>query len=326
MAAYRTLLALMTATTALVGAAQGAEIYTTVTTRGDVDIRAAELPPEPGFYAGTGLVYFKSRSMRDANGNQLFPDTKQDIAVPGVGLLYVMPDEFLGGRVGFSAQFGYGRNDTTVTNLPVGAGGSGIAGDNYGLFDPVVGVRWSKGAYDLENAPQMGPPPGFVYSLGLDATLPFGSYESNRTGNPGFDTFVLSPNVAMTYRTAPLLLDGTEFSAAFSYNRVFQRDAANEGLPYTDGDFVTADFALTERYKMFQFGLAASYVKQVEDDVASPSRRTPAPGRFETLSLGAVLAVDFSPTSGVKLKYLADVHAESAFKDQRFSFGVYRKF
>jgi hypothetical protein len=324
MASHKTILALITATAALAGTAEAAEVFATANTRGDVDVRAAELPPEPGFYVGTGLVYFNSRSLRGANGDEVFPDTKQDVAVPGVGLLYVMPDEFLGGRVGFSAQFAYGRNDTTVTNLPAGPGGTSILGDNYGFFDPVVGVRWSKGDYNMENAPEMGPPPGFIYSLSLDMTLPIGAYESGRVANPGFDAFVLTPNVAMTYRTAPLLLDGTELSASLSYSRVFERDAGNTGLPYKDGDFITADFALTERYKMFQFGLAGTYVDQVQDDQSDVPGT--ANGRFETLSLGAVLAIDFSPTSGVKFKYLQDVHAENAFKDRRFSFGVYRKF
>jgi hypothetical protein len=291
-----------------------------------VDVRAAELPPEPGFYGGANLTYFRSRSLTDANGDNIFSDTKQDIVVPGVGILYVMPDEFLGGRVGFSAEFGYGRNETTVTNLPIGPGGSGVSGDNYGLFDPVIGVKWSKATYDMKNAPQFGPPPGFVYSLGLDATLPIGSYEVDVVGNPGFNSLVLSPNVAMTYRTAPLLLDGTEFSAGFAYNRVFERDEGNEGLPYKDGDFITANFAVTERYKMFQFGLIGTYVKQVQDDEADPARVAALAGRYETMSLGAVLAVDLSATSGVKFKYLQDVYAENSFKDRRFSIGVYRKF
>lgn len=316
------------------GGTHAAEFYQTATPGATTDIRAAELPPEPGFYAIGGLWGNWRNRLNDGDGNAMFPDTQERLFQGQLGGLYVYPGEVLGGRMASSLVFAYGKHDMTITNtLPVD-----LSSKHTGFFDAYSDVFfWSKSWY--EGPPPAAPgqprptpdfvppmPVGLTLGFGLGVTAPIGIFDNAAVGNPGFSNWVLSPNVAFTYRTRPILLDATEFSARLFYNHNFERDDSTGGFSYRDGDYLSADFAVTERYNRFQFGLAGNVKWQVQDDEGSPA--VPAAGgqRHESLRLGPILAIDFPEyRSTLSIKYLTDVYTRNAFDGDYLQLSFIRK-
>lgn len=307
---------------------EAAEAFQQTLPGGTRDIRAAELPPQPGFYLLGNYTHVSADALADGRGNSIFPDTNQKLDVGNLGFMYVFPDMIWGGRFAVDVIGGYGRNQMTVTDLPVGPGGTPIKGDNTGLFDVTGNLTWSR---SFENAPEpsLGPfglPTGFSYALNLALTVPWGSYDGNLVGNTGFGAVTLSPGVAVTYRTKPLILDGTEFSAHLSYNHVFEHSDSAGGFDYRDGDYVIADFGVTERWKMTQFGLAGSYVRQVQDDDGSLAIPSGTRGRVESLRLGPVVAFDLGADAGIRAKYLFNVNRRDTSDGNALMVTFFKKF
>jgi hypothetical protein len=301
--------------------ADAAENYQTTLIPGLNDVRAAELPPHAGWYALGASVYMRRNQLTDNYGHALFPDTNQTLLNGTLGLLYVFSDEVLGGRIGASVVQGYGRNNLTVTKQPIGANGAPLKGDYSGFFDMTTAVTWSRAYLDPLPAHLDGPPipSGFTYSLGMAVTWPTGTYNSgNPIGTIGSGTITLSPAIAVTYRTPPLLLDGTEISVHFSYNNVRTRGDATGNLDYKDGDYVVTDFALTERWKIFQFGPAGTYLQQVQADSGSSALPDGSRPNAEVVKLGLVTAIDLSEDFAVRFKYLKDIHSRNSYAGDTF--------
>jgi hypothetical protein len=313
---------------------RAAEFYQTVTPGATTDIRAAELPPEPGLYLVGGVTGFNRDALNGASGDPMFPDTEQKMRMGSLGGLYVYPQELLGGRMASSLVFTYGNSRTTITNTTPADLSSNISG-SYDAYSDIF--FWSKSWYE-------GPPPGspgqqppspdyvppmpvgFTLGLGLGVTIPIGSFDNDEVGNPGFNNWVLSPNIAITYRTKPLLLDATEFSARLYYNHNFEREDATGGFTYRDGDYLSLDFALTERYQRYQFGLAGNLKWQIEDDEGSMAVPAANGQRHRSLQLGPIISVDFPEyRSSISLKYLTDVVSKNAFDGQYLMLSFNRK-
>jgi hypothetical protein len=314
--------------------ANAAEFYQTTTPGAVNDIRAAELPPEPGLYAIGGVWGNMRDRLNNGKGQSMYPDTSERLLQGQLGGLYVYPGELFGGRVASSLVFAYGKHDMTITKtLPVK-----LNSQNTGFFDAYSDVFfWSKSWYQ-------GPPPGavgqpvptagfvppmpvgFTLGLGLGLTMPTGKFDNAEVGNPGFNNWVVSPNIAFTYRTKPLLLDATEFSARVFYNHNFERKDSTGGFRYRDGDYLSADFAVTERYKNLQFGLAGNVNWQIQDDEGSPAVNPTDGRRHVSLRLGPILAVDFPESrSTVSLKFLTDVYSRNAFQGNYLQLSFSRK-
>lgn len=277
------------------------------------DIRSAELPPAPGFYYGVAYGNRKVRDITNDDGDGIFPDTSVTQQVFGLSGLYVSPNKFYDGSLGYYAV-------TTWQDVE-GTPGGPIPAVNTGRewVDAVVGVVWSKANYRMPDGPLMGPPPGSAFALGLQATIP--------GGDGSLGSLVLSPNVAFTYRTEPMLLDATEFSARLSYNHVTERDSnLVSGFKYKDGDYLALDFALTERYKNFQFGPIGTYMKQIEDDKPGAGYPGQVAGRMEELALGLVVNMDLGPTSAIKVRYTKGVRAKNMSKGDLFGIQYVSKF
>jgi hypothetical protein len=311
-----------------------AEVYQTTTPGATTDIRAAELPPEPGFYAVGGLWGNWRDNLRDDNGNAMFPDTDDRLQQGQLGGLYVYPDEVLGGRMASSLVFAYGKHDLTITNtLPVD-----LSDKHTAFFDAYSDVFfWSKSWYEGPPPASLGQPvpgPGFIppmpvgftLGLGLGVTIPIGSFDSSTVGSPGFNNWVLSPNIAFTYRTQPIFLEATEFSARIFYNHNFEREDATGGFNYRDGDYISADFAVTERFDRFQFGLAGNIKWQVEDDEGSLAVPALDGQRHKSLRIGPIVSIDFpEQRTTVSLKFLTDVYTRNAFDGSYLQLNFIRK-
>lgn len=277
------------------------------------DIRAAELPPVPGWYFSGAYGNRQVYAATDDDGNDVFPDTSVTQEVYGVGALYVMPQKVYDGTLGF-----YGV--TTWQVIEGNPGGPLPAVDTGRQWvDAVIGAVWSKANYRMPDGPPMGPPPGYAYALGLQLTIPGGD---GSLGSP-----VIQPNVAFTYRTDPILLDGTEFSTRVSYNHVTERESRLvPGFDYKDGDYIAIDFAVTERYRNFQFGLAGTYMKQIEDDIPGAGYPLPTAGRMEELAVGAVVNMDLGPTSAIRMKYTKGVSSANLSEGNLFGIQYITKF
>jgi len=275
--------------------------------------REAGWPPRPGFYFGLDYGKRQVRDLAGPTGDGLVGNTAITQQVYGRSCLYVMPQKIYGGTVGF---YGVG----TVQAVE-GAPGGPFPAINTGteFVDVVLGATWSRAHYKMPDGPPMGPPPGYAYALGLQATIP--------GGDGSLGSVVVSPNAALTYRTGPVLLDGTEFSIRASYNHVTERESGIiNGFNYKDGDYVALDFAVTERYRNFQFGLIGTYMKQIEDDRPGAGYPGATQGRMEELALGAVLNMDLGPTSAIRVRYTKGVRAKNLFQGDLFGIQYIQKF
>ncbi|MDQ0456764.1 SphA family protein [Rhizobium paknamense] len=316
------------------GPAGAAEFYQTSTPGATSDIRAAELPPEPGFYAIGGLWGNWRDRLNDGSGHEMYPDTNEHLFQGQLGGMFIYPEEVLGGRVASSLIFVYGKHDLTITKtLPVT-----LTNRNTGFFDAYSDLFfWSKSWYEGPPATAPGQPQpsadfvppmpvGFTLGLGVGVTAPIGKFDNGAVGNPGFNNWVLSPNIAVTYRTRPILLDATEFSARLFYNHNFDRDDSTGGFTYRDGDYLSADFAVTERYNRYQFGLAGNIKWQVQDDDGSPAVPATDGQRHKSIRIGPILAVDFPESrSTISLKFLTDVYSRNAFEGNYLQLSFIRK-
>ena len=287
------------------GTSNAAEPYTFARPIGVFDIFAAELPQEPGLY-GLALQNFGTYdSTNGRDGNSVFSDTSGRRYIAAFGPLYIFPEQVMGGRMATSLVLGYGRNQLTVTKtIP------GLSADNWGLYDATADLFWQKSFYDFSGRKNVkgeysGPPPGFSFGGGLSVNIPIGAFDDAVVGNTGKNSWVLAPNVAVTYRTHPIFLDGTEFSGRLFYNYVSER-IKND---YTDGDYINLDWAITERYNRFQFGLAGALGWQIDDDKGPGVG--PGGQRTSAVMLGALLSVDLPELgSRVTVKYLESVSGE----------------
>lgn len=278
------------------------------------DLRAAELPPIPGWYGAIGVGIRDLTEFTNNNGDAIFPDTKGTQTVYALSAMYVMPEMYRGGRLAFLGVATLQDLDASLTaSLPSQT-------LNKEPTDLTLGVIWSKAQYEMPDGPPMGPPPGRAFALGLETVFPIGD------GSQG--SIVVKPNIAYTYRTAAKWLDGTEVSGRLSYNHVTERTTNHPVFTgeYKDGDYLAFDFAVTERYRNFQFGLAGTYMKAIQDDKPAANYTGPTAGRMEELALGAVLNVDLGPTSAVKMKYTKGVKSKNLVAGDLFQIAYIRKF
>lgn len=272
---------------------------------GGTDIGAAYLPPQPGLYMGAGYIGVTSDDFRDVNGDKVPLDTGFDASAGVVGFNYVYDAKIFGGSVATSAQFGYGRRCIRFGERHCSSGAADIYSD---LF------FWSKylGGGEAGNAGLAPLPYGLTIGGGLGITMPTGSYDKHEPVNTGGNTWIVSPNLAVSYLTGPkysLGGDGTEFSARLFYSM----PQKNHDTDFDAGTVVNLDWAITERYGNWQVGLAGQQAKQIDGDKLPNGLRT-NDSKFSSGSVGPVVSV-FLPSLGsqLKVKAAANYDAENTF-------------
>jgi hypothetical protein len=292
---------------------------------GGTDVRQAYLPPTPGFYGGFAGVAALSPNYRDQNGNVSATASPAYLyaAVMGAGILYVYPYNPLGFTVASSFQLNYinEQQALTINGVHKSGHGSGFqdsfsdlfyASHYIGLFGAVAGDN-PKLHYGLTGA------------FGLAAEIPLGAYNVNNFVNPGKNTFITIPNVALTYLTGPNLsfFDGTEISTRF----FFDTNKRNSISGYQGGNLIDLDYAITERAGAFQFGVAGDYAQQLNGD-HSATYALVAPGGaiYSKIDLGPVFVYD-SPDLGAtfKAKALFPIYHTNNYNATTVVFSVSRK-
>ncbi len=287
----------------------GAERSTVAGPVGNTDIRSALLPPS-GLYVSDTSLAGEAIAFHDGYGKtpQGFENPYLTRLVSGVSLAYVPEAQVLGGRV---ALVGMVPIDQDCGRLFANTSIECLAG----VADPYVEMDWSRSFGKVRASKFAGAVPimeGFTLLLGVGAVLPVGRYdaalEKSNGVSVGNNIFDLAPTIAVTYTTAPILADGTEFSAKFYWNNY----ATNPATHYRGGDIANLDFAISERIGRYQVGIAGFYAAQVEDDQQFGVPVLPDGRRVETLSLGGVINYDLpEQNTSLKLKTLSTLMARN---------------
>lgn len=291
---------------------------------GGTDIRSAALPP-PGLYSGVVGLGAATRRFVDGDGNTApaLANGKLTKEVSGPFLLYVPSTTVLGGSVGIGAVLPFGNQ---CGHLFAGEGDRCTSG----MGDPYVEIDWSRSFGKLRASKYQGAYAifeGVSILAGLGVVIPLGRYEApNPTEQAlsiGTNIWDVAPSIALTYTTAPILCEGTEFSGKLFWNNYRTNPETN----YLAGDLLNLDFAVTERIGRFQLGMAGVYAVQVEDDEVAGTTVPPNGNRGELLQVGGVLNYDMPElNSSIKLKANTSVLARNTVEYSALILGWAGKF
>lgn len=270
-----------------VGSARAVEGTNATGPIGGTDVRAALLPP-PGLYGGViGLVF--------PLGDLPTPST----TLPGSGLggagaaafLLVYDAKFLGGSLASSLFAG----DESICFGIRGAGPKSCSSGAMDIYSDLL--LWNFFIPDKNPANKQGGvipiPYGLAIQFGFGVNFPTGAYDSRSFINIGSNIFDLSPNISATYTVSsifgPSLGQATEFSARASFNYY----TTNPATHYLSSPVAALDFAITQRWDNWQFGLAGTTWGQFADDKINGVMAPPDGRRAMALGLGPVISYDF---------------------------------
>jgi hypothetical protein len=294
---------------------------------GGSDIRAALLPP-PGTYGVLVPIVGRGLDFRNRDGSIGPVDFTARFGALGFGGAHVFRPEVFGGRFYAAAVGSAATGCGTQRAVPGGLSVPTRSECQTGFGDTTLEAGWGRhlGTLGLPGYPggedprRAFIPYGLSVTAGLGALLPTGAYGTRDLAPPGLNTFVLWPNVALTWTSPPWLGDGTEVSARAFFLSPFR----NPKTDYQSGQMAVLDWAVSERFGRWQVGAAGTAAWQTNAD------RVPVPGagrvRGPTTSVtavGPVVAVDVPELSAfVALKYLTEVEATWRLRQDRLTLRI----
>ncbi len=291
---------------------------------GGTDMRAAFLPP-PGIYFGTLQLVAQTIDFLDKDGNTIpaLRDARLTKEVGGPFVYFIPEIRILGGSVSLGALLPFAN---TCGHLFTGTSSECDAG----MGDPYVEFAWSRffGTLRASKYPGAYPiPEGLAVMLGVGTVIPAGKFTSSdplsQALSPGTNIWDIAPTIALTYTTAPILAEGTEFSAKLYWNSYLE----NNETKYLTGDVLNLDFAITEHIGRFQVGVAGFYAAQIDDDKIAGIVAPPDGRRAQALQLGGVIAYDMPEhATSMKLKAIASPFAENTVTSWNIVFGWIKKY
>ena len=291
---------------------------------GGTDIRQAMLPP-PGVYGGTIQLAAGTLDFVDGHGETIPALREAHLAkqLAGPFLFYVPDAKVFGGSIGLGGIIPMGHQ---CGHLFIGEPSECVTE----VGDPYVEIDWSRSFATPRASKFPGAYPileGLVVLIGFGVVFPAGPFDEstllNQALSIGTNIWDFAPSVALTYTTAPILAEGTEFSAKLYWNTYLENPATH----YSTGDLLNLDFAITEHIGRFQVGVAGFYATQIEDDRLFGVVIPPDGRQAETLQLGGVLNYDMAEyASSLKLKALTSVTAENTVRSWGAVFGWVKKF
>jgi hypothetical protein len=292
---------------------------------GGTDVRSAFLPP-PGLYGAVAVAPAAAYDLVDGEGRPVAGLEAADLkrVVGGPFILYVPDIKVWGGSVGFSAFVPFGRQcGRLFPNEPRIC--------QSGMGDPYVEASWSRFFGTVRPSRFADAPPiaeGLAVAFGFGAVVPIGQYDAStptkQALSTGSNIWDFAPSVAVTYTTAPVIADGTEFSAKVYWNNYL----TNPDTQHATGSIISVDYAITERIGRFQVGIAGAYAAQLEDDRLAGVVIPPDGRRAEILTVGGVLVYDIpEAAAAVKFKGAATVRSVSAniANSHVFVVGLFKK-
>jgi hypothetical protein len=295
---------------------------------GGTDINQATLPPTGlyGFVAGVPLN--ASTSYNDQFGNTSKAQQFSNPTILG-GLSFVYPWQVLGGQVASSIVLQEHASCLTLNNTIHNCYSGGL-GDTYSDL-----VYWTRNIGLFGVTPGNNPylKYGMNIGVGLAAKIPTGPYSATEPAGVsagGNNLFVWVPDVAFTYNTGPnwSFFDSTQVSARFFYAVPNINTATN----YQSGQVLDIDFAITQLWGHWRFGLVGSYSSQLTDDyhngVVVPAFTSASFGsyglgkKWESLWLGPMFGYTWDNGIQFKAKYAQIVLNRAQVNENVFSFAV----
>ncbi|WP_172653308.1 SphA family protein [Methyloceanibacter caenitepidi] len=277
---------------------------------GGSDMSSAVLPP-PGLYGGLFAAASGTLDFHDGEGHTVpaLRDAHLRKQQFGPFFLYVPDVKVLGGAVGVSGFVAAGNQ----------CGSLFIGQDNeceQGLGDPYLEVDWSRSFGFVRPSRDPGAYPilqGLSVLFGFGTVFPSGTYDDDdrleQVLSMGTNIWDFALTVALTYTTAPILAEGTEFSAKLYWNQYLENPASH----HWTGDVMNVDFAITEHIGRFQVGVSGFYGWQADDDELFGVPIEPDGLRATALVLGPVVKYDLPEYSSVlKAKFQTNAIATNA--------------
>lgn len=262
----------------------------------------AALTPPPGAYLALSTGYSRLGPLTDNAGDDAALDVEAWAVSESATLLYVYPLDVAGGRLYSSVSGSYIRGCANIQ-------APGVSNSNCrtGFGDMFADVLMYNRYFGVANA-EAGQPYGLSFSGGLSATFSTGTWSEQDASPTGRGTTILMPNVALTYLSPHALpfADSTEWSTRIYYDISRQ----NSESRYRNGDVLVADFAVTQRTGLWQYGIAGTYAKQVGDDRAGDGSRPNNGNRLMDLGAGPYIARDI-PSAGLSIQFKALIDLKS---------------
>jgi hypothetical protein len=216
---------------------------------------AAAIMPPPGVFFSNDVYIYSG----DLGGGKALPTGgKLAVGVDGAAaidiptVLWVLPEEVLGGRVGLSATipFGWKNTEADVTIAgPLGGVASGSVSDSvFTVGDPVVGgmLGWEAG--------------NFHWQTGLLVNVPIGDYQEGEISNIAFHHWGADVSASMTWLDPTIGLD-LSASVGMTFN------AENPSTDYRTGNEFHFEWAAVQHFdEQFDAGLVGYYYQQMSGD------------------------------------------------------------
>lgn len=289
---------------------------------GGSDIRSALLPP-PGLYGGLVGV---STPMGDLNLPSGAIPGSGSAWIAGGGLLYVYDAKLLGGSLASSLFAGYQQSCYGVKAAGVQPCATGLLDSwsdllLWSFFFPIQSPANKQGGV-------LPIPYGLAVQFGIGASFPTGDYSATRSVNVGSNFYDIAPNIAITY-TMPnifgqFLGQATEISVRGFYNYYTTNTTTN----YQTSPILSVDFALTQRWDSWQFGVAGTAYTQIGHDKVNGVTITPD-RTASLIGIGPLVSYDFIAAErpwSVTFKALFGVEASNIPAIDAYSLRIATKF
>jgi hypothetical protein len=201
------------------------------------------------FYSGSGNINYQSGGVTVSGG----VNADAYVALPTA--LWVLDQDVLGGKLGFSLTMPIGGKLVNADALLTGPGG-GVIGTNYekdhwDFGDPVFGAVWG------------GHSGNFHYTFNSLVNVPVGPWEKGNPVNISFHRWALDTTAALTYLNPN---NGVELSGAMG----FTFNGENPGTNYRTGtEFHLESAAMLHVSHQLSFGLGGYFYEQLTGDSGS---------------------------------------------------------
>lgn len=274
---------------------------------GGSDIRTAYLPGAPGFYVGLAAQRSSTHASHGNDGKEKPLASVNAYAVANyLSLLYVYPQQWMGGTIASGARLGYNVAGTFELN--------GNRQSFTGMIDPYLDVlKWSRnfGVIGATGHEVQGSslPYGLTTQLAYSMILGVGDYDQYKNLTPGRGTHYAIPGIAFSYLTQPNFLgDGIEYSTRLQAGYAFK----NRHTSYESGTVWSLDTAVSIRQGRWQYGLTAFMNYQFEDDTVQGRTVGLHGSRLREIRGGPVVAYAIPGTAAtMKFKFSTPIQARN---------------
>jgi len=253
----------------------------------------AGLTPPPGFYFTQGFLVYDGQIGVAPEGGALRVNARKSVFVALGNLLWVVPAEVLGGRLGISATLPYANFTRLGVSVPA-LGSTAVEGWGIGDLSLKAQLGWAHG--------------DFAHTISLTGWLPTGRYDTGLAPNAGKNH--AGANVAWAF-TQIWKEIGVEASASLGITAELENTATR----YRNGVALNLDAAIG---KIVAPGLtlgAAGYIsKQISDDKGAGA----ALGAFRGQAFGLGPAVSYSTVIGQRPLSFALRHYQEFGVKNRF--------